>query len=358
MASFEKRTAKDGSTGYRAKVRIKGQPPQSATFKRLTDAREWAKQIEVDMKNGLYFKKTQARKRTVAEVIDRYIEYLRLEHPRRLETTDHMLEWWKKKLGHHFLSGLSEDMISEAMSGLLKQQVPNREKGQTYTKATVNRYKSALQTALSMAVSPWGWMEHNPAQSVKSMKESPGRTRFLSKDELARLLRCCRESEGKYLYSIVVVALSSGARREEVRSIKWEDVLLDEGKIILRKTKNKRHRTIHLAHRALQEIRKRSDDKGRDDIYVFPSEKGPDKPIDFRTAWRTVLKNSSIKDFHFHDLRHTAASYLAMNGATPSEIAEVLGHQSLSMVKRYAHLCDSHTATVVKRMNERMLIDA
>lgn len=355
MATIEKRKTDDGSTKYRVKVRIKGHPPQSATFERLTDAREWAKQTEVAIKQGLYFKKTEATKRTVAEVVDRYVEHLKVEHPERLNTIDHMLVWWKSRLGHYLLSNLTETLIAEEMTSLRSQQIPNRKEGQTYTAATVNRYKSALQTALSMAVSPWRWIERNPASSVKNLKEPPGRTRFLSKDELTRLLQCCRQSEGQYLYTIVVLALSSGARREEIRGIQWRDVLLEEGKIILTKTKNKRQRTIYLAHRALAEIKKRYEDKADDDVYVFPSESDPNKPTDFRRAWRTALKNAKIKDFRFHDLRHTAASYLAMNGATPSEIAEVLGHQSLSMVKRYAHLCDSHTATVVKRMNEGVL---
>jgi site-specific recombinase XerD len=65
-----------------------------------------------------------------------------------------------------------------------------------------------------------------------------------------------------------------------------------------------------------------------------------------------ALKTANIEDFRFHDLRHSAASYLAMNGATLAEIAEVLGHKTLSMVKRYAHLSEAHTSAVVKRMNE------
>ncbi len=74
----------------------------------------------------------------------------------------------------------------------------------------------------------------------------------------------------------------------------------------------------------------------------------------FRKAWDEAVKNAEIEDFKFHDLRHSAASYLAMNGATPGEIAAVLGHKTLAMVKRYAHLSDSHVAGVVERMNEKI----
>jgi site-specific recombinase XerD len=63
------------------------------------------------------------------------------------------------------------------------------------------------------------------------------------------------------------------------------------------------------------------------------------------------LKRSDISDFHFHDLRHTFASYLAMNGASLLEIAELLGHKTLPMVRRYAQLTEAHTRNVVERMN-------
>ena len=66
-------------------------------------------------------------------------------------------------------------------------------------------------------------------------------------------------------------------------------------------------------------------------------------------------KRSGIVNFRFHDLRHTAASYLAMSGATIADIAEVLGHRTFPMVKRYAHLSEGHTASVVERMNKKML---
>lgn len=349
---------KDGRYRVRIRRKVRGVIiDKSARFERLTDARKWDQQIEAEITAGKFFKTIEAQQHTLNDAIERYKQHLGLENPRRLKTVKHLLDWWSAKIGHHLLADLTQAMIAEKMDDLRRQVVPNRKKGLQYTNATVNRYKSALQSCLGMAVSPWCWMEDNPAKKIKNFKEPPGRDRFLSKDELSGLLDQCLISENPYLHAIVVIALSSGARREEIRTIKWADVFLDEGKVVLRKTKNKKNRTIHLAHHALAEIRKRRDAKGDHDIYVFPSDIDVSKPIDFRRAWRTALKRSGIKDFRFHDLRHTAASYLAMNGATPSEIAEVLGHQSLAMVKRYAHLCDTHTAQVVKRMNESMFAD-
>ena len=87
---------------------------------------------------------------------------------------------------------------------------------------------------------------------------------------------------------------------------------------------------------------------------VFPSTVDPKKPLDFRTAWKAVLKRARIEDFRWHDLRHCAGSYLAMNGASTREIAEILGHKTLQMAMRYSHLTEDHSASVVKSMNEKM----
>ena len=87
---------------------------------------------------------------------------------------------------------------------------------------------------------------------------------------------------------------------------------------------------------------------------MFPSERTPHKPIELRKAFASALRVAEITDFKWHDLRHCTASYLAMNGASLAEIAEVLGHKTLSMVKRYAHLSDGHVSNVVASMNAKI----
>ena len=104
---------------------------------------------------------------------------------------------------------------------------------------------------------------------------------------------------------------------------------------------------------ALELMQQHAMERNHDSVFVFPSRNGR-KPADIRTSWEEAVERAEIEDFHFHDLRHSAASYLAMNGATPSEIAEILGHKTLDMVKRYAHLSEAHTAGVVARMNEKI----
>ena len=90
-------------------------------------------------------------------------------------------------------------------------------------------------------------------------------------------------------------------------------------------------------------------------MLLFPSASKPDTPIELRKSWETTLRRARIENFKFHDLRHTTASYLAMDGATGPEIAEVLGHKDLQMVKRYAHLSKAHITGVLARMNHARL---
>ena len=125
---------------------------------------------------------------------------------------------------------------------------------------------------------------------------------------------------------------------------------MQKGVAVLHETKNEERRAVPLAGPALGLLRDLSRVRRIDSDLVFA---GPDGRAIFpRKPWERALAAAEIADFRFHDLRHSAASYLAMNGATLAEIAEVLGHKTLAMVKRYAHLTEAHTAKVVTRMNE------
>ena len=124
--------------------------------------------------------------------------------------------------------------------------------------------------------------------------------------------------------------------------------------VTFRKTKNQHSRTIPLSEAAVIRLRNLSKVRRIDSEFVFPSLDGT-RPKNIRAGWDKAVKAAAIKDFRFHDLRHTAASYLAMSGASPSELAAILGHRTLLMVSRYAHVAEQHTAGVVNRMADNFL---
>jgi integrase len=158
------------------------------------------------------------------------------------------------------------------------------------------------------------------------------------------------------LYPCVVLALSTGMRQAELMGLKWCDVDLKNGVAILHETKNGDRRRVPLSGHALELLKEYRGNviQFNDKSLLFPSPTKPQQPIDLRKSWLNAMKKAGIEDFHWHDLRHSTASYLAMNGASLAEIAEVLGHKTLSMVKRYAHLSDGHVSNVVASMNHKM----
>jgi integrase len=206
----------------------------------------------------------------------------------------------------------------------------------------------------TVAVQEWEWLSANPMSKVRKPQAANARVRFLDDAEREQLLGACRNSPCPFLYPVVVIALSTGARYSEVVNLRWKDIDLERGIARLEHTKNRDRRALPLTHHALDVVRElHRNHKRRDTDLLFPRADGQ-APMEIRKHWNRAVKEAGIQDFRFHDLRHTAASYLAMNGATLAEIADVLGHRTLQMVKRYAHLSDQHTASVVERMNRQM----
>ncbi len=355
MATIQKRVSKDGKVTHRVLVRLKGYPTETATFERLTDARNWGQKTEAAMKERRYFKDSEAKKHTVADAIDRYLQGLERTNPKRWREVTPMLEWWKKEVGYCLLADVTKRLLSQKIESLAthKRKLSNGV-DKPRSPARVNRYVSTLRHVFTIALNEWEWLESHPLQKIKPLKEPRGRVRYLDEDERARLLSACRESDNPYLYLIVVMALSMGARRDEIMTLRWKDVNFERKSITLHETKNGDRRSIPLTGHALEVLLAHAKVRSIKSDLVFPAPNNPQKPYYIRTSWQTALKRAEIKDFRFHDLRHSAASYLAMSGATPNAIAEVLGHKSLQMVKRYAHLSEAHTHGVVSNMNNQI----
>lgn len=361
MATFEKRETKNGVT-FKAVVRVKGFPVKRKTFKRLTDAKEWAKQMEVSMSRGEFVTLGKdAQKRTVRDMIEIFIE---MDTSSKKETTRHtekgFLNWWADAIGEYALSQVTPALISQQLN-ILKNEGVRRGNGsidptKTKSRRTLKYYRDILDKAFKKAVQ-LRWVAQNPFDEVDPItKLNNERVRFLDDDERARLLKACKESPSRYLYTIVIFALSTGARKSEIMKLTWRDVDFERNVAVLHKTKNGETRAIpavgHLKT-LLEELHKHRRD---DTNLLFPRTDGK-APVSIRKAWDTAMQKAEIEDFRFHDLRHCAASYLAMNGATLAEIAAVLGHKTLAMVKRYSHISEQHTASVVTRMNEKIFGD-
>jgi len=369
MATIEKRISKNNEVSYRVKVRMLGHKPESATFTSLTKAKRWAQDTESAMRDGRHFKTVEAKKHSLGEMIDRYCKDV-LPTKKNAEHTKTQLLWWKGQIGEQMLSNVSSALIVEYRDKLLATPVSSVKKvkqpdgtvkeiitEKPRSPATVVRYLAALSTVYSQAVTEWKWIarDQNPMPDVRKPKEARGRVRFLSDEERERLLIAANSSANPFLHPIVVLALSTGMRLGEIMRLTWDDVDFQRRSIVIQETKNGERRAAPLTGRAFDELKALDKVRRINTRLIFPSKaSNGKKPVLVRKAWETALAKAGIEDFRFHDLRHSAASYLAMNGASLAEIAEVLGHKTLQMVKRYAHLSESHTMGVVERMNRKI----
>jgi len=345
MATIRPRKNRLGEKVYHVQVRLRGSLQQTASFRRLTDARKWAARIESGLREGQQFRDASARRLTVDDLFAKYRRsVMPHKRPSTVASQRQQLDWWQRRIGHLRLMAVSPALLTECRDELAEAHSP----------ATVRRYLALLSHAFAVARREWQWIDNNPVEHVSKPKEPPGRVRFLSDDERQRLLDACQRSRNPDLYPVVLMALSTGARKNEILSLVWTAIDLSRQLVTFHYTKNSARRSVPIAGELNRILQQRAKVRRIDTALVFPRPDGR-APIDIRTAWETALRRAGIDDFRFHDLRHSTASYLAMSGASLAEIADVLGHRTLAMVKRYAHLSDQHTAGVVSRMNEKFL---
>lgn len=353
MAYIKERICKDGSRSYQAEVKLAGFPPKYKTFDKKKDAAQWARRTENDLREGNLTKAAKAKIHTAGEMITRYIETVlqtKTDRESYRKNQNQQLLWWKAQIGNYDLANLRTSVIAEARDSLVNYG------GRKRKAATINRYLAALSHVLKVAYKEWEWLPENPITNVKKMNEPRGRVRFLTKKERTRLLAACRKYRKKPLYQIVMLALASGPRKNEILTLRRQSVDLKRQSIVLEHTKNGERRSCHISERITRMLADYLHNERIVDGYIFPAI-GRRRPVNIDYEFRAAVKAAGIKDFRFHDLRHSAASELAMNGATLMEIAEFLGHKTLSMVKRYSHLLKEHSASVVDRMNDAIFQD-
>lgn len=354
MATIEKRVDAKGEASYRVKVRMKGFPAQTATFARLTDAKKWANSTEAAILEGRHFKHAEAKRHTVRDMVKRYQRDVLptkgawARRGQRLQL-DAWAAWVpsgsKQPFGDFALADVTPALIGEFRDQLMREGRSG---------PTANRYLAALSHAFTVAMKEWGWLDDTPMRKVTKPKENRGRVRFLSEDEIQRLRKACKASANPYIYPVVMLALSTGMRYAEIMHLTWDRVDLNSGRIRLENTKNKERRMLPLQGEAKAALAELGKVRRLDTALLFPSHNNPNKPLELRKPWEKVLADAEITNFRFHDLRHTCASYLAMHGVPLLTIAEVLGHKTLQMVKRYAHLSDQHKAEALSLLDKAM----
>lgn len=153
------------------------------------------------------------------------------------------------------------------------------------------------------------------------------------------------------MYLIVLLALNTGMRKNEIRFLKWNDIDFDNNMILLKQTKNGHERAVPIVQSVIAALKDHM--KNRYSVYVFPNASGS-KPTAFMGSWVLMKARLPFSDFRFHDLRHTAASHLTMAGVPLITVADILGHKTLEMTKRYSHLSNQHKLEAVEKLSKFM----
>ncbi len=209
--------------------------------------------------------------------------------------------------------------------------------------ATVNRELACLKTVFNKAVE-WGRLENNPIRRVRKFKESNPRERILSAAEALSLV----ENAAPSIRPILIVALHTGMRRNEILSLKWKNIEFAREYILIEDSKSGRSRKVPMNAAVLEALRARP----RDSEFVFFNPETKDHIKDIKTALRAACRRAEIKGLRLHDLRHTAASKMIEAGVDLVTVSKILGHASIQMTMRYAHPTTENMRRAVERLAE------
>ena len=329
-------------------------PAARAAYNVPRARRARAVRLSGDIRRRRHFQTRPGDRETLTQVIDRYLEECLPRHAGSdRKAIRQRLGWWPAELGGERLSAVTPAVLEGYRERLERKD--NERSGRGVISGTTQRhYLKQLGALLGQAVK-WRLIETNPMNQVAKPPGSPGRVRFLDREELPRFLAACRASNCPGFYAAVLLALSTGMRRGEMRQLTWERVDLERGHIVLDQatTKGRVTRGVPLTGEALAVLREHARVRRLDSALLFPGRDGR-KARDFSRPFAAALQEAGLTNFRWHDLRHTAASYMVMSGASLATVGALLGHRTLQMTQRYAHLADDFLKGEVARMTARL----
>jgi len=243
-----------------------------------------------------------------------------------------------KVFGSYHLSSFTSRLIERYQSKKLETCKP----------ATVNRLLATIKHMFTKAVD-WEMVSEEVLKKVRKVKQLPEnnrRLRFLSSEECQALIKGC----DPHLRPMVITALNTGMRRGEILNLTWDQVDSRHGFILLEVTKSGERREIPI-NETLRQTLEALPRHIKSPFVFWHGEEG--KPYgEVKRSFNSAVRRAGIKDFTFHDLRHTFASQLVMAGCDLRTVQDLLGHKTLTMTLRYAHLSPSHKVKALGMLDE------
>ncbi|WP_185833415.1 tyrosine-type recombinase/integrase [Pseudomonas veronii] len=321
MAYYEKR-----GDAWRAQIRRKGYPTLSATFDTKAEAQRWAAEIEGDMSRSRFVDTREAESTTLTEALTRYVNEVSESKKGSAQEKVRANKWQKSAWGEKSLAAIRSSDMAAYRDAELKAGKST---------ATVRLNLALISHLYTVASKDWGIQGlKNPCTAIRMPKGSKQRERRPTTAELKALLKHASDINAE-LPVIIELAVETAMRRSELVMMRKDQV---RGRVaFLEDTKNGERRSVPLSKRAVELL------------------EGLPTPIDGGRFFHLKLDSVSnyfalaceaakIKDLRLHDMRHEATSRLFERGLSMMEIASITGHKTLSMLKRYTHLCPNDLA--------------
>jgi integrase len=341
MASYRRYRNEDGTTSVAAQVRIKPFKPIAKSFPTKPAAKEWAdakeRELREQRKHGA--DRADLPSLTVKTLVDEFLADSETKALHYSDDLERLCAWWVNDMG----------ATKVADVGVLKLRAA-RDKlkdggSKTRAPSTINRYLSALRSC-------WNWgrtsgliPQERSWPTRLLLTEPKGRTRFLSDSELAKVLAVAK-GHSPVMHTAIIVSIACGVRQGELLRLRWADIDLDAGRLTVLVSKNDTARTVYLPSVAVEALKALKKAKVVSATAVFLIDEGaPLNKSGLEWRWREIRTTAGLRDFRWHDLRHSCASFLAQKGATLLEIGSVLGHKSPSVTQRYSHLVQGAPVT-------------
>mgnify|MGYP005696344141 FL=1 len=314
MASYRKRNGL-----WQAQVRSRNVGSVTKSFHKKTDAQSWAKVQEALMQSGNWKPRCQQNV-TLGCLMQRYLN--------KVTPTKRGKDPESRRINRLIKDqGLMQVRLENANPFIFAEFRDKRlEDG-----VRACQYDLVLlRHAWNIARIEWGWeIGTNPISLIRMPKTNPPRERRLRAREYEQLKHASRASQSWYLWPVVEIAIETAMRRGEILSLKWENIDLDKGRVLLPLTKNGRSRWVPLSETALaclEHIPRNTDQ-------VFPV-----TDVAVRQAWDRLRTRAGITGLTFHDLRHEAISRMFERGMNIPQVMAISGHQTASQLFRYVQL--------------------
>lgn len=343
MASIKQRP--EGT--WQAKVRRKGWPAQTKTFRTKEQAKTWATAIESKMDSGSYVSPVQAERTTFDKLADRFRTEFAPHHYRG-DGWKHKLDRLQERLGEFSIAAITPEIVAAYRDERQQDADPrykDADKAPRVSGATVKTELDLLAKMLDVAQKefsiplPLG----NPVNSIRKPKDADSRQRRLTAEEWSKLEDACKESRNTWLHPALLLAVETAMRQGELLSLKRADIDKAKRTAWLKETKNGEPRAVPLTSRALEIIK------------ALPSSTtGLVIPVEKQTlhgAFARACKRAGIEDYRWHDLRHEALSRFAERGdLSVLELAAISGHKSASSLKMLQVYVQFHASRLAQKL--------